>query len=148
MYDWTDHVWTEIWSSQLKRWVHADSCEEALDTPLMYEVGWGKKLTYCIAVGVDCITDVTRRYSKRFDLVCQRRLEGSEGALAAGLVQLNEQAVMTLPSTSRTDARARMACDMSDLLSKRVVVGQLQGRQSGSREWVRARGEDGDEGKE
>jgi peptide-N4-(N-acetyl-beta-glucosaminyl)asparagine amidase len=47
--DWTDHVWTEIYIEELDRWVHCDSCENAFDTPLVYEKGWGKKLTYCIS---------------------------------------------------------------------------------------------------
>lgn len=39
--DWTDHVWTEIWSTLESRWIHADSCENILDEPMLYESGWG-----------------------------------------------------------------------------------------------------------
>jgi peptide-N4-(N-acetyl-beta-glucosaminyl)asparagine amidase len=31
--DWTDHVWAEVWSDALGRWLHADPCENVLDRP-------------------------------------------------------------------------------------------------------------------
>ena len=62
VHDFTDHVWTEVWISDLQRWVHMDSCENSFDQPLLYEDGWGKKLTYCFAVSNIEVVDVTKRY--------------------------------------------------------------------------------------
>ena len=60
--DWTDHVWTEVWIEAEQRWVHMDPCENAYDAPKMYERGWGKKLTYVVAVNQREAMDVTPRY--------------------------------------------------------------------------------------
>ena len=44
------------------RWLHCDSCEDIRDKPLLYDKGWGKRLTHVVAFGKDEAVDVTRRY--------------------------------------------------------------------------------------
>lgn len=71
--DWTDHVWTECFIHETQKWTHLDPCENAYDTPLMYEAGWGKKLTYIIGTSkFDCV-DVTPRYTQNRTVTKIRR---------------------------------------------------------------------------
>ena len=53
--DFTDHVWVEVWSSRLERWIMADGCEGEIDKAAMYEKGWGKKLNYILAFTTDSV---------------------------------------------------------------------------------------------
>ncbi|CAG2119977.1 unnamed protein product, partial [Medioppia subpectinata] len=57
--DWTDHVWTEVYSNAQKRWLHCDPCEGVCDTPLVYECGWAKKLTFCVGFSAHEVQDVS-----------------------------------------------------------------------------------------
>lgn len=57
-----DHVWNEYWSASAERWVHLDPSEGSADQPLVYDLGWGKKQSYCIAFGPGGGRDVTRGY--------------------------------------------------------------------------------------
>ena len=59
-----------------QRWLHADSCEGLIDRPNMYEQGWGKKLSYVIGATSDSVSDVTKRYTRKFytdDFQARRR---------------------------------------------------------------------------
>ena len=71
--DWTDHVWTEVYSEGKQRWLHCDSCENSCDKPLTYEAGWGKELSYVMAFSKDevrcnfqSVTHANILSSKRF----------------------------------------------------------------------------------
>ena len=101
--DWSDHVWTEVWSDLHHRWLHCDSCEDAIDAPLMYESGWGKSLSLIVASGRDGCVDVTRRYTRKW-----RREVAARRADASGL-GVNE--VWLATNIDNVDARqARWAC--------------------------------------
>jgi len=79
--DFTDHVWVEVkllpknssGSGQKTEWVHADPSEGVLDQPLMYEQGWGKKLTMIFAMTPWDLEHVTARYTANYDLTVRRR---------------------------------------------------------------------------
>jgi hypothetical protein len=104
--DFTDHVWAEIWSECQQRWVHCDPCENCFDGPLMYEGGWGKKLTYVIAASADECVDVTRRYTAKFEAeVLGRRTLCGEGALKSIIQRTNENC---LQRVARTATAARL----------------------------------------
>ena len=151
-HDWTDHVWTEVYSEQQRRWIHCDPCEDAMDRPELYEGGWGKKLNYVVAVSRDDVVDVTRRYTKKYDEVKRRRTLCPEAQLQVAVSMMN----LTLWARQSADRRRvlleRQAVEQRELHGDTVVdhvlrTGQLAGRTTGSAEWRRARGEMGDEQK-
>jgi hypothetical protein len=60
--DLSDHVWTEVWDEQQKRWVHIDPSEKRIDDPQMYERDWKKNLKEVYAIENGNIENVTENY--------------------------------------------------------------------------------------
>lgn len=152
VHDWTDHVWTEVYSDSLGRWLHADSCEMALDSPLMYEQGWGKKLSYCLAFARDHVCDVTKRYTQKYDEVLGRRTQFSEQQLSLVMRAIGEYAIEQYAGkllTEVAEARREVLVARQDREGKELAEGgisqpkaeELVGRTSGDKEWREHRGE-------
>ena len=61
-----------------------------MDQPLLYEKGWGKKLTYVIAFSKDEVQDVTWRYTHNYDdIINRRKIFPSEETLTLLISKLN-----------------------------------------------------------
>jgi len=60
--DMSDHVWTEVWNKNQKRWVHVDPSEKRIDDPQMYERDWKKCLKEIYAFENGNLENVTKRY--------------------------------------------------------------------------------------
>eukprot|EP00277_Geminigera_cryophila_P001762 CAMPEP_0179425938 /NCGR_PEP_ID=MMETSP0799-20121207/12454_1 /TAXON_ID=46947 /ORGANISM="Geminigera cryophila, Strain CCMP2564" /LENGTH=588 /DNA_ID=CAMNT_0021200621 /DNA_START=49 /DNA_END=1813 /DNA_ORIENTATION=- len=101
--DWTDHVWTEVYSDDQQRWIHCDACENSWDAPLLYSEGWGKKLTYVVAFSKEEVVDVTCRYTRQWDQCVARRDKCPELWLAEFVASLRmSKLASSLPPARRT----------------------------------------------
>lgn len=148
VYDSTDHCWNEVWSEPRQCWIHVDPCEAVVDSPLLYEVGWNKRLEYCLAVGQFEVLDVTKRYSKNFEETQQKRKQCQEFWLDQCLENLTEELLLLAPSDEiRKNVREKRFKDIEfmDQLTKQPRElpdkNQLTGRKTGSIQWRIARGE-------
>ncbi|XP_063041866.1 peptide-N(4)-(N-acetyl-beta-glucosaminyl)asparagine amidase [Engraulis encrasicolus] len=145
VWDSTDHVWTEVFSVSQGRWLHCDSCENACDKPLLYEVGWGKKLSYVLAFSKDQVVDVTWRYSCKHAEVQARRTQVQETWLLHTVNSLNNMRQQGIAAERKKELLGRLLVELVEFISPKSPKGQgeLGGRVSGSLAWRAARGETG-----
>ncbi|XP_067915959.1 peptide-N(4)-(N-acetyl-beta-glucosaminyl)asparagine amidase [Heterodontus francisci] len=140
----TDHVWTEVYSTSQKRWLHCDPCENVCDKPLLYEIGWGKKLSYIFAFSKDEVVDVSWRYSCKHAELLTRRTKVREGLLRETINKLNAERKHFLPQNRKQELLERYIVELVEFISpKTPIPGELGGRTSGSIIWRVARGESG-----
>lgn len=142
--DFTDHVWTEVYIESSGRWIHCDSCEgpDALDKPLLYETGWGKKLTYVLAFA-DCgVADVSRRYTSNYAELLTRRNLARENWLISTIFVVNGKLRESLPTAMRKFYVERDLNEVADMNGEKKNDG-LSARKSGSIDWKFKRGEMG-----
>ncbi|XP_012263597.2 peptide-N(4)-(N-acetyl-beta-glucosaminyl)asparagine amidase [Athalia rosae] len=150
VWDYTDHVWVEIWSVAANRWIHADPCENVMDRPLIYEKGWGKKLSYIFAFSKDEIQDVTWRYTADQKTLMKRRNLCSETRLLAFLTSLTNTRRRTSCSIPRQQYLIRRSLiELVELITyhfgnenrDKSNTDNYEGRTSGSLAWRLARHE-------
>ncbi|KAK6643481.1 hypothetical protein RUM43_004986 [Polyplax serrata] len=142
VFDETDHVWVEVYSLVQSRWIHCDPCEKAVDTPLMYECGWKKNLSYIIAYSLDDIQDVTWRYSTDHIKILQNRNKCNEQELIDFIVKLRNLLLNHTTPARKQFVLKRTALELIDLLKqKSVSEAEERGRTSGSMAWRLMRGE-------
>ncbi|CAL1285885.1 unnamed protein product [Larinioides sclopetarius] len=140
--DWTDHVWTEVYSRSGKRWLHCDPCENVCDKPLMYEVGWKKELRYIIAVSKYEIQDVTWRYTADFEETLRRRKVCREEFLLHCILTIQEKLQKSLSTPQLKALLERRARELAEFFSPAKPESEgYSGRTSGSMSWRLARGE-------
>lgn len=141
--DWTDHVWTEVYSEDRKRWLHCDPCENLCDKPLVYEHGWKKELSYVIAFSAEQVVDVTWRYSSKHQEVIRRRNLVSESWLFGLCKNINKELQYGLSDESRKILTSRDIVEMVEFITPKEEFSneEGQGRLSGSMAWRQLRGE-------
>lgn len=143
--DFTDHLWTEVYSDHQRRWIHCDSCEGegAYDTPLLYETGWGKKLSYIVATGIHDLVDVTHRYTSNFAGLKPRRNLVSDEWIQTTLAQITVRRRSQLSQGMKKELESRDAEERNELNATPSSSENLPARQSGAPEWITSRGEGG-----
>jgi peptide-N4-(N-acetyl-beta-glucosaminyl)asparagine amidase len=147
-----DHVWNEFYNEEEKRWIHIDSCEEAYDTPLVYEQGWGRVMTFILGMSDDGLVEVTPRYVKDWKIVNERRSPKMITKLQNILDEVNKKITNGYSNEEMAKIEERRKNEIESFEKKirtdlygegNVNVNESEkiGRQSGSLEWRKNRGE-------
>ena len=92
---------------------------ETVDKPLVYEAGWGKKLTYVIAFSKEEVQDVTWRYSKNHEDTRARRSLVRPRWLVKTILELTRRRMESRPLTQeqRRSLTERRLAECLELLT-------------------------------
>ena len=151
-----DHVWDEFYNEEEKRWIHVDPCEEAYDTPLVYEQGWGRVMTFILGMSDDGLVEVTPRYVKDWKIVNERRSEKMINKLKKIMDEVNKKMEIGISDEEKRKREERRKNEIESFNEKIKLALDEKGnnendnkvndsekiwRQSGSLEWRQKKGE-------
>ena len=138
-------MWDEFYNEEEKRWIHVDPCEEAYDTPLVYEQGWKRNMTFIVGASDEEIVDVTPRYVKDWNVIKERRSEKMENNLKAVIRNMNGLLESKLSEEEKNKLYERRKLENEEFRNKtgecNVKEEEKMPRQSGSIDWRKERGE-------
>lgn len=112
-------VYLQVYSGSRRRWLHCDPCENVCDCPLLYEIGWGKKLSYVMAYSRDEVQDVTWRYSCRHQKVLSRRTKCTESELLATIMRLRQERQQDMSDARKLYVNKRLVAELVEFLTPR-----------------------------
>jgi len=112
-------VYLQVYSGTQKRWLHCDPCENVCDSPLMYEIGWGKRLSYVMAYSREEVQDVTWRYSCRHRDVLSRRNQCTEMEFLSTVMQLRQERQQDLSDARKLYLTKRLLAELVEFLTPR-----------------------------
>ena len=136
-----------FYSKNQKRWIHVDSCENAFDKPLLYEQGWGRKMTFILGYSIEGVKDITSRYVKNWNIILERRSKREVDKLEELLEGINLSLIVNLSEEEQKNIEEMNKLEDLELENKKIDKNktisdaELKERESGSVEWKKLRGE-------
>ncbi|GMM27765.1 peptide-N4-(N-acetyl-beta-glucosaminyl) asparagine amidase [Martiniozyma asiatica (nom. inval.)] len=140
-----DHVWCEYFSENLGRWIHLDSCENSFDNPMLYNEGWGKKMSYTFAIHQYYMIDISEKYLSSKPEHQDKRLPMAKMARDDLKLWLNFFSFSKLKTLVDESDFLLVTSHLIRDFKSNVLSASLNSkpRVSGSDEWTKFRGENG-----
>lgn len=149
-----DHVWCEYYSTSQKRWIHLDPCEAVIDEPLLYCNNWGKAMSYVLGFGSSYCIDLSSKYIAEAKQIAKTDIVDSPAAIDQDVQWLAFKRLLGKFARDYSlnyrgfyyEVLVRYNQERKSLKrdEKATTTQDLpQGRQLGSADWTRSRGEAG-----
>ena len=120
------YTWTQVrfvlYSLGIKFLILFSLPGETVDKPLVYEAGWGKKLTYVIAFSKDEVQDVTWRYSKDHHETRKRRQLVRPRWLVKTILELTKTRMTRCSEDQSRMLTERRLAECLEMLTPRTVT--------------------------
>ncbi|CAK7894189.1 peptide-N(4)-(N-acetyl-beta-glucosaminyl)asparagine amidase [[Candida] anglica] len=166
VWNYEDHVWCEYYSAALERWVHLDPCEGAFDESALYCENWGKSMSWVFGFGLGYMVDLSAKYITKPEKQLNQLEKVSSKKVVSRFLDCSNISLMRRYFYERLDGgnsllnkRDNLLKLYSDVILRRnreveILSGNPSptktassdlpvGRQSGSAEWTKSRGEAG-----